>query len=307
MLKRNRKMFGILIAIMLGIVLMLSLILASCSPKKREDTKLKNDEKLVGYDVELAQAVSKELGMHFHAKEIVWKNKIIDVRGRKIDAIWNGMTLTNELKSNENLCFSQPYMKNKQVIIVKTSVADKINSVGGLKKVIVEGGSAGESIVDKNTVLAPKKEALESQADAIRNVFLSSDDAKIGAVVDALYGEFLINNESSDYKGKLVVKELEGFEADEEQYAIAFSKENEYLKYKIEKALFNLQQSGKINQIAEKYGVEARVLKINDPGNKTEKDFSKESVKRYNQIKEIDGGFFIGYTLYEPMAYIEKK
>lgn len=307
MLKRNRKVFGILISIMLVIVLMSSLILSSCS--KRKDTKIEDGKKLVGFDIELAQAVSKELGMHFHSSEIVWKNKILDVKSNKIDAIWNGMTLTKELQENKDLTFSQPYMKNEQVIIVKKELENNFKTLQDIKnadKVIVESGSAGEKTAKEvNKIDESKIDALEKQADAIANVLVSAD--KRVAIVDALYGEFLINNESSSYKGKLVSIKVDGFVAEEENYAIGFSKLNEYLKYNIEKALFNLQEKGKLQEIAKKYGVEKRILTIKNPGEKTEKNFDAKSVKRYKEIKEKDKGFFIGYTLYEPMAYLQNK
>ena len=39
------------------------------------------------------------------------------MQGKNIDCIWNGMTITDEIK--ENTTVSVPYMNNKQVKVVK--------------------------------------------------------------------------------------------------------------------------------------------------------------------------------------------
>lgn len=307
MLNRNRKMFGLLVSIMLVIVLMSS-FLFSCMNKQRKDTPIENGKELVGFDIELAQAVSKELGMHFHGKEIVWKNKVLELKSRKIDAVWNGMTYTEELAQNKDLIFSQPYMKNEQVLVAKKEDASKFKDIASLKssdfKIAIENGSAAENeykkIYGDNE---DKKIGLESQSQALTYI---SNGINTVAMVDALYVESLLSQDN-DFSKKLVKIELSDFSASEENYVIGFNVVNEYLKYKIEKALFKLQESGKIKEIATKYGLQERLKEIKDPGEKLEKDFSADSVKRYKQIIKVDKGFFIGYTLYEPMAYLKNK
>ena len=76
----------------------------------------------VGHDTELATEVCKRLGYTPEFVEIVWDNKIIELNSYNIDVIWNGMTITDELK--EAILISDPYMINQQVIIVDKENAD---------------------------------------------------------------------------------------------------------------------------------------------------------------------------------------
>ena len=75
------------------------------------------DGKMIGFDTELAEAVCKKLGVTPEFKTIDWGTKTVTLSQKKIDCIWNGMTITPERE--ENMAISIPYMQNKQVKVVK--------------------------------------------------------------------------------------------------------------------------------------------------------------------------------------------
>ena len=108
------------------------------------DYKDKDSGEWIGFDADLAKAFAKELGVDVEFVEIVWDNKIIDLNGKNIDCVWNGMTITDEVKNGMEV--SNAYCKNTQVVVVKKDVADKYKTIESVKdlKFAAEAGSAGE-------------------------------------------------------------------------------------------------------------------------------------------------------------------
>ncbi len=78
---------------------------------------LDENNKLVGFETEFAQAVCDKLGLTAKFVEINWNAKETELAAKNIDCIWNGMTIDDERKANMSITI--PYMQNKQVMIVK--------------------------------------------------------------------------------------------------------------------------------------------------------------------------------------------
>ena len=70
----------------------------------------KENGKLVGFDTEFAEMALEELGYTPVFQIIDWDNKVFELQTNQIDLIWNGMTITDELK--ENIAITDSYMKN---------------------------------------------------------------------------------------------------------------------------------------------------------------------------------------------------
>ena len=75
------------------------------------------DGELIGFETEFAKAVCEKLGVKAKFVEINWDAKEIELNAKNIDCIWNGMTITDERKTNMSI--SVPYMQNKQVMVSK--------------------------------------------------------------------------------------------------------------------------------------------------------------------------------------------
>jgi len=103
--------------------------------------------KLIGFDTEFAEAVCAYLGIKAEFIVINWETKEIELNAKSIDCIWNGLTVDDDRKANMD--FSASYMLNKQIIVAKSAVADKITAADGLsgKKLVAEAGSAGEGVI----------------------------------------------------------------------------------------------------------------------------------------------------------------
>ena len=66
----------------------------------------------IGFDADLARAFAEHLGVEPQFQLIDWDSKILELDGKTIDVVWNGMTLTDEVTSAMEC--SEPYLNNAQ-------------------------------------------------------------------------------------------------------------------------------------------------------------------------------------------------
>lgn len=66
----------------------------------------------IGFDADMAKAFAADLGVEVEFLEINWDNKLMELEAKGIDCVWNGMTLTDEVKSGAST--SEPYCNNGQ-------------------------------------------------------------------------------------------------------------------------------------------------------------------------------------------------
>ena len=77
----------------------------------------KNEEgEWIGFDADMAKFFAGELGVEVEFVEIDWDSKIMELDSKNIDVVWNGMTLTNEVKAAMEC--SNAYCNNAQVVVV---------------------------------------------------------------------------------------------------------------------------------------------------------------------------------------------
>ena len=216
------------------------------------------DGNWTGFESEFAMEVGKIIGMDVEFQEIVWEQKYNELNSGAIDCIWNGFTANstdNGVDRSELVDFSYGYMLNQQCIVVKSAnVADytSAESLAG-KKACVEGGSAGESYAKSVTA-----EENVFKATAQINAFT---EVKSGAVdfivVDIVLAQNICGN--GDYADLAIV---DAIELESEIYAIGFKKGSD-LTAKVNDAIKQLEENGKLLEIATKYGFE-NVLKVTE-------------------------------------------
>ena len=95
-----------------------------------------------GFDADLAKAFAESLGVEAEFVEIDWDNKVPELDGKTIDCVWNGMTLTDEVRSA--MSCTNAYCNNAQVVIVPADQAANYQSAEDCKELnfAVESGSA---------------------------------------------------------------------------------------------------------------------------------------------------------------------
>ena len=140
----------------------------------------------VGFDADMAKAFAESIGVEAEFVEIDWDNKELELDGKSIDCVWNGMTLTDEVESSMEC--TDAYMNNAQVVVVPADKADKYQDEDSVKDLTfaVEAGSAGEEQVNR---IGAQYTAVSSQADALMEVASGNSDA---AAIDALMAAAMI-------------------------------------------------------------------------------------------------------------------
>lgn len=61
------------------------------------------DGNITGFDIDLAKAVCEKMGVELELTPIIWENKEKELNDRKIDVVWNGMTINDERKAAMNM------------------------------------------------------------------------------------------------------------------------------------------------------------------------------------------------------------
>ena len=197
-----------------------------------------SDKKIVGIDAEIAEAICDKLGCKLVIDDMDFDSIITAVQSGKADFGMAGMTVTEERK--KAIDFTDTYTNAIQVIIVKEG-SDKVKGADDLAKatVGVQMGTTGDIYV--SDVEGAKVERFNKGADAV----LALTQGKVDAVV--------IDNEPA----KAFVAQNEGLKIleepfENEEYAICVAKDSD-LTEKINKALKELKEEGKVDEIIKKY------------------------------------------------------
>ena len=205
---------------------------------------------LVGFDIELAQAVCDRLGIEAVPTPIDWTTKEFELNGGMVDVLWNGLTITEERQ--EAMLMSPAYIANAQVIVVRSdSGIATLSDLAGKTVALQEGSSADEAYAG-----CPAAGTEKELVKAPENISLFSD-LKIGridaVVIDKVFGDYYI---AENGEGLLTI--LEEQLADEE-YGIAFRKDNQQLADLILTTLDQLVQDGTAAQISQRWFGEDRI------------------------------------------------
>jgi polar amino acid transport system substrate-binding protein len=195
-----------------------------------------------GFDAEFARLFAQELGVTCEFYVIAdWSKKFFELDTKQIDAVWNGMTITDEALLNASV--SDPYLVNAQVVVMK---ADKLNSypdADSMKdlKFAAENGSAGQKAAEaagiKNIV------AVQDQGAALMEVAAGTSDA---CVIDITMANAMTGEGTSyanlGYKVSLT----------SEEYGVAFRKDSD-LTDKFNAFMDKLIADGTLQALAAKY------------------------------------------------------
>lgn len=198
---------------------------------------------LIGFDTEFAEAVCAKLNLKPEFVEIDWDTKELELAGKKIDCIWNGLTVTEERKANMD--FTTSYLKNQQVVVIRTEDAAKYPDAASLAGAVVvaEAGSAGAAAIAANLT---DSEFIEVQAQS--DALLEVKTGKAAAAVIDLTMAKAMTGEGTDYSDLSIAP----IDMMDEEYAIGF-RVGSSAKAKVDEAIAALTADGTIATIAEKY------------------------------------------------------
>ena len=207
-----------------------------------------------GFETEFAQEVAKILGVDVEFIIIEWDKKVTELKSLSIDLIWNGMTVTNELLTGIDV--SKSYIKNWQVAVIHKDNLETYTTLESMKdaKVAVESKSAGQKAAEANENLKDNIVSLTAQTDALREVLMKTSDV---AIIDYVMAVASVGKEGTDYADLVMV---DGIELGAEEYAIGMRKDSPVTKQKIDTAIDQLIQNGKLNDLAVKYGIADQLI-----------------------------------------------
>ncbi len=202
----------------------------------------KADGKLYGFDIDFAHALGKKLGLKIVWVPTAWKGVIPSLKANKFDCIWNGMTITPERE--KEVAFSKPYMMDGQVAAVlmsNTSIKQPAD-LGGKVVGIQQGSTAMKAIK-----ALPKKPGRLNQYETNPKAMLDMESGRLDAVVlDNLVARDIISKKPGAYKI------LPAF-ITKAPFGIAFRKEDNALRQKIQQAIDEMIASGETARISKKW------------------------------------------------------
>ena len=254
------------IALISALVLMLTMAFAATAAEPSDSDYVKANGKLVvgitdfapmdfkdedgnwvGFDADMAVAFAESLGVEVEFVEIEWDNKVLELNSKAIDCVWNGMTLTDEVKSAMEC--SNAYCNNAQVIIVPADKAEEYATAEACKDLqfAAEAGSAGEAVL---TELGYNVTPVQSQAQALMEVAAGTCDA---AVIDSLMAAAMVG-EGTGYEQLTYTAALNS-----EEYGVGFRTGSDLAE--LLNAFFkSAYEDGILTECAEQYGVQAALI-----------------------------------------------
>lgn len=205
---------------------------------------------LVGFDIDLAREACKRLGVELKLQPIDWDNKTAELNNGNVDCLWNGFSKTAERE--KEFALSIPYMKNHQIILVKSGSSYKgLKDLKG-RTVGVQADSSAETALNDSPDF---KSALKSvvKIDDYSKAVLEIQNGTIDAIaIDEIVARYYLTKNPGAY---MILKDENGKDASlaTEDYVVAFRKTDASLKEKVEGALKAMAKDGTMARISKKW------------------------------------------------------
>lgn len=203
------------------------------------------DGEFTGFDLELAAEVAKRLDKEIVYQPIAWDAKDMELESGTIDCIWNGFTMNGR---EDSYTWSEPYMKNNQVFVVKADAGISTKEDLAGKVVDVQTDSSAEAALKEDEELMNSFGQLVTVAD-YNTAFM---DLEMGAV-DAIAMDVIVAGYQIEQRGDndsyLILEETLA----SEEYGIGFKKGNEELRDKVQTTLEEMAADGTLKTISDKW------------------------------------------------------
>lgn len=201
------------------------------------------DGEFTGFDLELAAEVASRLGKEVVYQPIAWDAKDMELESGTIDCIWNGFTMNGR---EDSYTWSEPYMENNQVFVVKadSGISTKADLAG--KVVDVQTDSSAEAALKDDPDLMNSFGQLVTVAD-YNTAFMDLEAGAVDAIaMDDVVASYQIEQRKADF---VVLDETLAAE----EYGIGFKLGNEELRDQVQGALEEMAADGTLAEISEKW------------------------------------------------------
>lgn len=212
------------------------------------------NDNLVGFDIDLANAVGEKLGIEVVFQPIDWTAKEAELESGNIDCIWNGMSATPERQ--ESMSLSNKYLNNK-IVLMSYDEAKNVKDVAELAdlKIAVQGDSAALETLQANEAWDTFKDNV-MEYPTYDEALLDMQSGRIDVVaIDEIFG----NYKSSNSEDKLFTSELN---MGDDFYAIGFRKADTETTAKVNEAIQACIDEGIAEKISKKWF--GKMLVINE-------------------------------------------
>lgn len=200
------------------------------------------EDRLVGYDVEVAQLIAEKLGVEASFVEGEWDGLLAGLDSGRYDMMVNGVDVTEERQKKYD--FTIPYAYNRTAVIVKGDY-EEIQSLEDLN-----GKHTANTISSTYAELAESYGAQVTGVDDLNQTFELLLAGRIDATLNAevTYYDYMKAHPETDIKIAALTEEAT-------QVAIPLRKgeETKSLREAVDKALKELAEEGKLKELSEKY------------------------------------------------------
>lgn len=208
--------------------------------------------KTVGFDIDMATEACKRLGIKVKFQPIDWENKQAEIDNGNVDCLWNGFSKTPDREKTFNL--SIPYMKNNQIILIKTGSPYKgLDSLAG-KTIGVQSDSSAETALNDASNSAFKKSLKDVvKIDDYSKAVLEIQNGTVDAIaIDEVVARYYLTNNPGAYA---ILQDKNGKDVSlaVEDYVVGFRKNDNALKAKVEGALKDMAKDGTASKISQKW------------------------------------------------------
>lgn len=211
----------------------------SFPPMEFRDSK----NELKGFDIDMANAIGKKLGVKTQFVPTDFNGIILALKTGKFDAIISGLSITDERK--KEIAFSDPYLMDSQIIIVKNGNT-AIKSSADLKgKTIGVGlGTTSENVAAKMQGLKEVKK-YDKTTEELQDLLIGRIDA---VIVDEPVGRYYLSDKDKQGKYTVLSEKLT-----KEPMGIGFKKDDKDLQSAVQKAVNDLKKEGELSKLSIKW------------------------------------------------------
>ncbi|MBC2725422.1 amino acid ABC transporter substrate-binding protein [Desulfosporosinus sp.] len=203
---------------------------------------------LVGVDIDLAKEAAKRLGVKAVFKPVQWDGVLLNLKSGEIDLIWNALGITPERQ--EQIGFTDVYMEDRNIIIVKSGSPIKTKADLDGKTIGLQLGSTAEEAVAKDEISSKIKEVRKFENPTV--ALLDLDAGRIDAVVtNEMNGRYLITTEKTADKYYILSAE-EGYFG-EEPYGVGVRIEDKAFLAELNRVLDEMKADGTSAKISKQW------------------------------------------------------
>lgn len=205
------------------------------------------NNKVVGFDVELLDLISKRSGLKFEIINMPFDSLIVALKGGKIDMAMSAMSATDDRRKHVD--FSLPYYSSRSIFIQKKGKGIKNEADLKGKRIGAMLGTTHEMSANRIKKQIPNVQVMIY--DSITSAILALKADKIDVVIDdSIVGlGYIRQNVGELEKAFSIPDESEGI-------SIAFDKgKNTKIRAKIDKAILELKDSKEFDKLAKKYNL----------------------------------------------------